>query len=115
MAGLPVDWRAVADPLLRAWEEAVRASSAVEKWLSRLRPYLAVHRCLSTAMLALVAFWHNHRIAQRGLHQGHSPLMRSGLTPLSSDWRQTLGYPSQEPSGLPAASTAPHPALALAA
>jgi hypothetical protein len=115
LAALPVDWRPVADPLLRAWEEAVRASSAVENWHSVLRPYLAVHRCLSTGMLALVAFWHNHRIAERGLHQGHSPLMRSGLTDLANDGLLTLGYASQEPPCLPRASTEPHPALALAA
>jgi hypothetical protein len=115
LAGLPVDWRPVADPLLRAWEEAVRASSAVENWHSVLRPYLAVHRCLSAGMLALVAFWHNHRIAERGLHQGHSPLMRSGLTDLANDWLLTLGYASQEPPCLPSTRTEPQPELALAA
>jgi hypothetical protein len=115
LAGVPADWRPVAAPLLKAWEEAVRASSAVENWHSVLRPYLAVHRGLSTGMLALVALWHNHRIAERGLHQGHSPLMRSGLADLSHDWLLTLGYASQEPGGLSAAGTDPQPRLALAA
>lgn len=98
-----------------AWEEAVRASSAVENWHSVLRPYLAVHRRLSTGMLALVACWHNHRIAERGQHQGLSPLMRRGLTPLSSDWRLTLGYPSQEATCRPVTSTNGQAVLALAA
>ena len=115
LAAVPADWRPVAAPLLKAWEEAVRASSAVENWHSVLRPYLAVHRRLSTGMLALVALWHNHRIAERGLHQGHSPLMRSGLADLSHDWLLTLGYGPQEPDGLSAAGTDPQPRLALAA
>jgi hypothetical protein len=93
LEGLPPDWRALAQPLLAAWDAAVRASSAVENWHSVLRPYLAVHRTLSTAMLALLAVWHNHRVAQRGLHQGQSPLMRSGMTTVTNDWLVALGYP----------------------
>lgn len=115
LAALPADWRPSAEPLLRAWEEAIRASSAVENWLGRLRPYLAVHRQLSTGMLARLSCWHNHRIAQRGLHQGQSPLMRSGLTEVTSDWLLTLGYAPQEAVGLPLSDTDPHPLLALAA
>ena len=30
--------------------------------------------------LAILAVWHNHRVAPRGLHKGQSPLMRAGLT-----------------------------------
>jgi hypothetical protein len=115
LAALPADWRPVAAPLFKAWEEAVRASSAVENWHSILRPYLAVHRRLSTGMLALVAFWHNHRIAERGLYQGQSPLMRSGLTELGSDWLLTLGYPPHEATRLPFTDTACPPLRARAA
>ncbi len=79
LSGVPADWQPVAAPLLAAWEAAVRASSAVENWHSVLRPYLAVHRTLSTGMVALLAVWHNHRIAERGLHRGQSPLMRSRM------------------------------------
>ena len=86
-------WRAVASELLATWDQAVRASSAVENWHSILRPYLAVHRTLSSGMLALVAVWHNHRVAPRGLHQGQSPLQRSGFSDLSGDWLVSLGYP----------------------
>src|SRR3989442_851049 len=75
------------------WKGDVRASSAVENWHSVLRPYLAVHRRLSSGMLALLAVWHNHRIAERGLHRGQSPLMRSGMTQASPDWLVALGYP----------------------
>jgi hypothetical protein len=34
------DWQPVAAPLLKAWEEAVRASSAVENWLKSLASLL---------------------------------------------------------------------------
>jgi len=93
LEGIPADWRPLAARLLAAWDGAVRASSAVENWHSILRPYLAVHRTLSTGMLALLAVWHNHRLAPRGLHQGQSPLMRSGLLPVTNDWLEALGYP----------------------
>src|SRR5205823_3165208 len=96
LAGVPAEWHSIAAPLLAAWDGAVRASSAVENCHSVLRPYLAVHRTLSTGMLALLMVWHNHRVAPRGLHRGHSPLMRSGLTPVSLDWLEALGYPPPE-------------------
>ena len=115
LQGVPPDWRPIAQPVLMAWDHAVRASSAVENWHSVLRPYLAVHRSLSTGMLALLAVWHNHRIAQRGLHQGQSPLMRSGMTDVASDWLVALGYPPPGPAFLPASGAQPEPLLALAA
>ncbi len=93
LEGIPADWRPLAARLLAAWDGAVRASSAVENWHSILRPYLAVHRTLSTGMLARFPVWHNHRLAPRGLHQGQSPLMRSGLMPVTNDWLEALGYP----------------------
>ena len=115
LANLPPTWRTAAEPLLRAWDEAVRASSAVENWHSILRPYLAVHRSLSTGLLALLAVWHNHRIAQRGLHQGQSPLMRSGMTDVASDWLLASGYPPQGLALLPESAAQPELLLALAA
>lgn len=93
VAGLPEAWRPIAGVLLRTWEGAVRASSVVENWHSILRPYLAVHRTLSTGQLSLLEVWHNHRVAPRGLHEGLSPLQRSGFSALSSDWLVALGYP----------------------
>jgi hypothetical protein len=115
LQGLPPDWLPIAEPVLMAWDHAVRASSAVENWHSVLRPYLAVHRRLSTGMLALLAVWHNHRVAQRGLHQGQSPLMRSGMTTVARDWLVALGYPPRAPALLPAPAAQPEPVLALAA
>lgn len=85
-------WRAVASDLLDAWEQAVRASSAVENWHSIIRPHLAVHRTLSAGMLAVLAVWHNHRIAPRGLHEGLSPLQRTGSTSSDTTWLAALGY-----------------------
>lgn len=115
LSGMPADWRPIAAPLLLAWEVAVRASSAVENWHSVLRPYLAVHRRLSSGMVALLAVWHNHRIAERGLHRGQSPLMRSGMTQASPDWLVALGYPPHGETYSPEPLVHPQPALALAA
>jgi hypothetical protein len=112
---VPAEWQPVAAPLLASWEATVRASSAVENWHSVLRPYLAVHRSLSSGMVVLLAVWHNHRIAERGLHCGQSPLMRSGMTPASPDWLIALGYP---PHGVPCSPESlvdSQPTLALAA
>jgi hypothetical protein len=114
LEGVPADWRPIAAPLLAAWEAAVRASSAVENWHSVVRPYLAVHRTLSSGMVALLAVWHNHRIAQRGLHRGHSPLMRNGMTQTSPDWLVALGYPPREGACSPVPLVELQPTLALA-
>jgi hypothetical protein len=93
LAAFPPEWQPSVSLLLHAWNQVVRASSVVENWHSVLRPYLAVHRSLSSGMLALLAVWHNHRVAPRGLHQGQSPLQRSGMPEVASDWLVTLGYP----------------------
>jgi hypothetical protein len=50
LQGLHPTWRAVASDLLAAWDQAVRASRAVENWQSIVRPHLAVHRTLSAAL-----------------------------------------------------------------
>ncbi len=107
-------WRAAAARLLATWNQAVRASSVVENWHSIVRPHLAVHRSLSAGILALLAVWHNHRIAQRGLHQGKSPLMRSGMSQQSHDWLMALGYPPDGMALVPESDTEPQP-LAWAA
>jgi hypothetical protein len=86
-------WREQASRLLAVWSRAVRASSAVENWHSIVRPHLAVHRSLSAGMLALLAVWHNHRVAPRGLHEGLSPVQRSGMVGNPADWLVALGYP----------------------
>src|SRR6266851_1786604 len=106
---LPERWRAAAGRLMAAWDNTVRASSAVENWHSILRPHLAVHRKLSPGLLALLAVWHNHRATPRGLHAGTSPLQRSGLTQAPTDWLAALGYPPasrplsrRQPTPLPA-------------
>jgi len=72
----------------------VRASSAVEHWHSVLRPHLAVHRTLPPGLLALLAVWHNHQLSPRGLHQGQSPLQRSGLPAAPTDWLIALDLTS---------------------
>ncbi len=92
LQSVPTAWRSEASHLLVAWDQAVRASSAVENWHSIVRPHLAVHRVLSAGMLALLAVWHNHRIAPRGLHEGLSPLQRTGSTSCQSHWLAALGY-----------------------
>ncbi len=115
LESMPADWQPVAAPLFAAWDAAVRASSAVENWHSVLRPYLAVHRTLSIGMLAVLAIWHNHRIAERGLHRGQSPLMRSGMTQENHDWLVALGYlPQGAPFSLESDADS-QPTLALVA
>jgi hypothetical protein len=84
LAGLNPAWQVLAGHLLEAWNQAVRASI--------VRPHLAVHRSLSAGMLALLAVWHNHRVAPRGRHKGLSPLQRSGLSQPTADWLEVLGY-----------------------
>ncbi len=92
LAGMDPAWETPAGRVLEAWNRAVRASSVVENWHSIVRPHLAVHRSLSAGMLALLAVWHNHRVAPRGLHKDLSPLQRSGLPQPTLAWLETLGY-----------------------
>ncbi|GAC1307248.1 MAG: hypothetical protein NVSMB27_45350 [Ktedonobacteraceae bacterium] len=91
--GLHPAWHEQASRLLDAWRLAVRARSVVENWHSIVRPHLAVHRSLSAGLLALLAVWHNYRVAPRGLHEGFSPLQRSGTVEKATDWLVALGYP----------------------
>lgn len=93
LAGLNPTWHEQAEQLLDAWQRAARASSVVENWHSILRPHLAVHRSLSAGLLAVLAVWHNHRVAPRGVHEGLSPLQRSGTVKADHDWLVALGYP----------------------
>lgn len=95
LQGIPSAWRAVASGLLAAWDHAVRARSAVEQWQSIVRPHVAVHRTLSAGMLCLLAVWHHHRIAPRGLHEGLSPFQRTGSTSSDLHWLAALGYAPQ--------------------
>jgi hypothetical protein len=96
VAALPLEWRSAAQVLIEAWEQAVRVSSAVERWHSILRPHLAVRRKLSTGQLALLAVWHNHRVFSRGVHKGQNPLHLSGMCDAPTDWLVALGYPPEE-------------------
>jgi transposase-like protein len=95
LAGLDPTWREEAHALLQVWEQAVRASSAVENWHSIVRPHLAVHRTLSAGILALLALRHNHHVAPRGVHEGLSPLQRTGTLHPETDWLLALGYSPQ--------------------
>ena len=92
LQGIEINLQAEAQRLFRAWDLAVRASSVVENWHSIVRPHLAVHRALSAGMLALLAVWHNHRIAPRGLHESLSPLQRTNAATPPVDWLTALGY-----------------------
>jgi transposase-like protein len=101
LTAIPDAWRAAARVLLATWDDAVRVSSAVERWHSIMRPHLAVRRTLTTGMLALLAVWHNHRVFTRGIHKGQSPLHLSGMTDAPIDWLVALGYPSLMDGPLP--------------
>jgi hypothetical protein len=112
VAQLPPAWQTAARVLISSWESAVRASSAVENWHSILRPHLAVHRVLSSGLLALLVVWHNHRVFSRGARAGFSPLHLSGLSDAPTDWLVALGYP---PGDSPSASQTLRPTLSIAA
>jgi hypothetical protein len=114
VAGLPEAWRQAARVLLATWDGAARASSAVENWHSIVRPHLAVHRSLSTGLLALLAVWHNHRVFTRGTHRGASPLQLSGMADAPTDWLVALGYPPPTDAPRPTVARATPP-LALVA
>jgi hypothetical protein len=103
LAAVPTKWSAAARVLLATWDDAVRVSSAVERYHSIVRPHLAVHRRLSSGMLALIAVWHNHRVFSRGIHKGKNPLHLSGMSDAPTDWLVALGYPAE-------ALLPPHPA-----
>ena len=93
LEAVPAAWRAAGRILLHSWDDAVRVSSSVERWHSILRPHVAVHRSLTTGMLALLAVWHNHRVFTRGVNKGKSPLQLSGTLDAPTDWLVALGYP----------------------
>ena len=114
VTGLPEEWRQAARVLMASWDGAARASSAVEGWHSILRPHLAVHRTLSSGLLALLAVWHNHRVFARGVHAGSSPVQLSGLAETPTDWLVALGYPAATATPL-APPVQPTPRLVLAA
>ena len=61
------DRQVAARILLTAWDDAVRVSTAVERWHSILRTHLSVHRTLSPGRLAVLVVWHNHRVFTRGV------------------------------------------------
>lgn len=93
LEAVPAAWQAAGRILVRSWDDAVRVSSSVERWHSILRPHVAVHRTLTTGMLALLAVWHNHRVFTRGVNKGKSPLHLSGALDAPTDWLVALGYP----------------------
>jgi hypothetical protein len=96
LAQLPPQWREAAGKVMAAWDDVVRASSAVESWHSLLRPHLAVHRRLTPGLLALLAVYHNHRVFTRGAHQGRNPLQISGIADAPTDWLVALAYPPRQ-------------------
>jgi hypothetical protein len=115
VAAIPPDWRDAARVLLAAWADAVRVSTAVERWHSILRVHLTVHRTMSPGRLALLAVWHNHRVFSRGVHKGQSPLHLSGMRDAPTDWLVALGYPPADETSVTDVEAALPPAVARAA
>jgi hypothetical protein len=93
VAGVPPAWQDAARGVVAAWSTAVRTTSLAESWHALLRAHVAVHRGLTPEVLAVLAVWHNHRVVPRGTHAGRSPLQRSGLVDVPTDWLTVLGYP----------------------
>lgn len=84
-------WRTGARDLLTAWDHAVRARSAVDNEQSMLRPPVAVPRTRSAALLAVLAVWHPHRSAPRGVHAGRSSFQRTDSSASDHQWLAALG------------------------
>jgi transposase-like protein len=112
LEAIPLDWQAAARVLLATWDDAVRVSTAVERWHSILRVHLTVHRTLSPGKLALLVVWHNHRVFRRGIHKGQNPLQLSGVADAPTDWLVALGYPPATAGEAPVPAA---PVVALAA
>jgi hypothetical protein len=112
LAAIPADWQTAARILVRAWDDAVRVSTAVERWRSIQRTHLSVHRTLSVGRLALLVVWHNHRVFTCGVHKGQNPLQLSGIADAPTDWLVALGYPPATAGEAPVPIA---PAVALAA
>ena len=103
-------------PSDRSSASSLYRSPSGADWHSILRPHLAVHRTLSPGLLALLAVYHNHHVAARGVHAGQSPLQRSGLTDAPTNWLVALGYPpASTATGGAAPPTHPLPVLERAA
>ncbi|MGA9224045.1 MAG: hypothetical protein WBZ57_22920, partial [Pseudomonas graminis] len=115
VAAIPPSWHEAARVLLAAWADAVRVSTAVERWHSIVRVHLTVHRTMSPGRLALLAVWHNHRLFTRGVHKGQSPLHLSGMRDAPTDWLVALGYPPADASPITDARPALAPAIVCAA
>jgi len=112
VAAMAQEWQAAARVLVAAWDDAVRVSTAVERWHSILRMHLSVHRTLSPGRLALLVVWHNHRVFTRGIHKGYNPLHLSGMADAPTDWLVALGYPSATANEAPAPSACAMPLAA---
>jgi hypothetical protein len=115
VAAVPADWRDGARVLLAAWADAVRVSTAVERWHSMVRVHVTVHRTMSPGRVALLAVWHNHRVFTRGIHKGQNPLQLSGMPSVPTDWLVALGYPPADEPGVMDVEPAMAPAVARAA
>ena len=82
----------ITNEVLAIIERRHRASSAIEGFNARLRPYLYVHKRVSQGFLDLFAAWRNLRTRPMGKHRGTSAyeLITGDKV---DDWLSILGYP----------------------
>jgi hypothetical protein len=73
-------------------ERRHRASSAIEGFNAALRPYLYVHKGVTSGFLELFRAYYNLRTRRWGRHKGTSAHQLLGGEPLG-DWLSVLGYP----------------------
>jgi len=74
------------------WQKRHRASSAIEGFNARLRPYLYVHKHVSPGFLHLFQAYHNLRTRRWGRHRGTSAY-QCLIGQNVDDWLTCLGFP----------------------
>lgn len=86
------DATAITHEVMAIIEQRHRASSAIESFNSRLRPYLYVHKRVSQPFLELFKAWRNLRTRKLGKRRGTSAyeLLTGDKV---DDWLSMLGYP----------------------
>ena len=80
------------DAVQAMWQQRHRASSAIEGFNSRLRPFLYVQKCAQQGFLDLFRAYFNLRQRRSGRHKGSSAHEKLTGKP-TKDWLSVLGYP----------------------
>lgn len=83
---------AVLQQVLTILRSRHRASSAIEGFNAALRPYLTLHKRVTTGFLALFQAWYNLRLRRWGRFAGTSAI-ELAIGRRTGDWLTILGFP----------------------